>query len=425
MTPVAPVPPAPADERATPATAPHVAIIVQNLPVPFDRRVWAEATALVEDGFEVSVVAQQAPGQPMSERLDGVHVLRYPAPPELPGVVGHVVETLWSLAWGQHRLRRAWARRPFDVFQACNPPDTYVLLGTHWQRRGARFVFDQHDLSPEVHLARGGRVGDPVHRILSWFEARTYQCADHVIVTTTSYGEVARSRGRVAPDRVTVVRNGPDVDRMKRGPADPALVTPGRTLVAYLGMMGPQDGVGTVVHAMDHVVNGLGRDDIEVALLGDGESREAAERLAHERGLADHVRFTGMADRDQIHRYLSTAALGLSPEPRDDFNDRSAFIKVGEYLSYGLPVLAFELRETRRTAGDAAVYVAPDTPQAYGEALVRLVDAPDRREAMSLAGRQRAVDVLSWHEQARRYTSLLRRVATADHTDEARAELAA
>jgi len=407
------------EARRRDAGRPHVLIVVQNLPVPLDRRVWLECQALVAAGYRVSVVCPAGPGDPAYAEIDGVRIWKYRPPPDAEGLLGYLYEFAYCWLRTARLARRVWRSEPFDALQACNPPDTYWALARRYRRHGVRFVYDQHDLNPEVFRSRfgepGGLAGRAQYRALLWLEHRTYRSADHVIATNASYRQVALSRGRCRPGDVTVVRSGPDTSTMRPVLGRPELRRGRRQLGVYLGIMGPQDGVDIVLRALDVLVHRMGRDDLHVALLGFGDCYDQLVDLAHALDLDDYVTFTGRADRRVVTEYLSTADIGLSPDPQSPLNDVSTMNKTMEYMSYALPVVAFDLAETRVSAGEAAVYVestgdSVDDVERYAKAVEELLDDPERRATMALAARRRAVAELDWVPQRRRYVGVFDRL---------------
>lgn len=393
---------------------PHVLIVVQNLPVPLDRRVWLECRALRAAGYEVSVICPKGPGDPGYQVLDGVHIYKYRPAPATSGVLSYLVEFVYSWLRTARLSLRVWRRSPFQVMQACNPPDTYWALARLWKLRGVRFVFDQHDLNPEVFLSRFGTPTGIAGKVqlagLRWLERRTYRTAAHVISTNESYRGIAKDRGGVAHADTTVVRSGPDTSRMRPVDGDVALRNGRKHLLAYLGIMGPQDGVDVVLRAADLLVHEFGKD-VQVALLGFGDSYDELVELADTLGLTDHVTFTGRADLEMITKYLSSADVGLSPDPRNPLNDVSTMNKTMEYMAFALPVVAFDLVETIVSGGDAAVYVSADEPmddaiRRFAVAVSDLLDDPARRADMAVAGRRRAEQVLDWQPQKVAYVSV-------------------
>ncbi len=391
----------------------RILIIVQNLPVPFDRRVWLECQALVSAGYQVAVVCPKGDGDPAYQVIDTVALYKYR--PYAPGgsKLGFVTEYAYSFlatAWLTLRARRSGR---FGVIQACNPPDIFwpiALLLRALDR--TRFVFDHHDLCPELYESRFPDGPKLPYKVLRALERRTHRTADHVIATNGSYRDVALTRsGKPAKD-VTIVRSGPDPQRLRRGPAHPELRRGRRFLAAYIGVMGPQDGVDIVVRAADIVVHSMGRDDIAFTLIGKGDCFDELVALRDELGLAGHVEFTGRAPDELVGRILSTADVGLSPDPKNPLNDLSTMNKTMEYMAFELPVVAFDLRETRVSAGDAGVYVEPNDVEKYAAAIVELMDDEPRRSRLGRLGRARVEQELAWSHQQRAYLGVYQRLTS-------------
>jgi len=389
----------------------RVLIIVQNLPVPFDRRVWLECQALTSAGYRVAVVCPKGPGDPSYEVVDAVELYKYP--PYAPGgnklsFCAEYAYSFMATAWTMLKARRAGR---FAAIQACNPPDIFWPLAVAFRLlEGSRFVFDHHDLCPETYLSRFASGPKLLYKGLLALERMTHRCADHVIATNDSYREIAVTRGGKGADEVTVVRSGPDLRRLRPGEAD-AEQRRGRTsLVAYIGVMGPQDGVDIVVRVANIVVNKLHRDDIAFTLIGSGDCFNDLVALRDQFGLAGHVEFTGRAPDELVIRIMSTADVGLSPDPKNPLNDLSTMNKTMEYMAFGLPVVAFNLRETRVSAGDAAVYVQPNDEQQYAEAIVALLDDEPKRTLMGKAAVERVKQKLAWVHQEGAYLAVYERV---------------
>ena len=390
----------------------RVLIIVQNLPVPFDRRVWLECHALVAAGYEVSVVCPKGKGDPAYQVIDGVHIYKYR--PYAPGgsKLSFVTEYVYSFlatAWLTVKARRSGR---FRVLQACNPPDIFwpIALVLRALDR-TKFVFDHHDLCPELFQSRFPDGPSLPYRGLLALERRTHRTADHVISTNDSYRSIAIVRSGKSPSDVTVVRTGPDPDRLLRGAVKPELRRGHRYLAAYIGVMGPQDGVDIVVRAADVVVHELHRSDIAFTLIGSGDCYAELVALRDELNLAGHVEFTGRAPDELVADIMSAADVGLSPDPLNPLNDVSTMNKTMEYMAYELPVVAFDLRETRVSAGDAAVYVRPNDVHEYARAIVALMDDEPRRAQLGKIGRVRVEQELAWQHQQRAYVSVYRALA--------------
>ncbi len=378
--------------------APHrgrALLISENAPVPGDRRVWNEARALAEAGWETTIVCAAADrDQAATETLDGIEIHRYRLRPA-GGALGYPREyavALWRISRLVRRLQR---ERPFDVVHAANPPDFLLFAALSARRRGARFVFDHHDLTPELFRTRFGRTG-LVHRILRAIERRAMRSADAVISTNDSYRRIAIERGGVAAEGVFVVRNGPDLERFRPVPPDPTLRRGRAHLLAYLGMMGPQDGIDHALRALA-ALRDLRGEDWHAVFVGEGEVRAEMEGLSAELGISGAVEFAGWCGDEEIRRILSSADVGIEPDPPGPLNDASTMIKVAEYMAMGCPVAAYDLPETRVTAGPAAAYAPTPTPEALARCLHELLEDPQRRRQMGESGRERVAG-LSWQE---------------------------
>jgi glycosyltransferase involved in cell wall biosynthesis len=394
------------------ASAARVLIIVQNLPVPFDRRVWLECQALAAAGYRVAVVCPKGKGDPSREVIDTVELYKYR--PYAPGgsKASFLAEYAYSFvatAWHTLKARRSGR---FAVLQACNPPDIFwpIALALRLIDR-TKFVFDHHDLCPELFRSRFPDGPGLPYRGLLALERRTHRTADHVISTNDSYRAVAINRSGKRPADVTVVRTGPDPDKLRRGPEDPEQRRGRKHLAAYIGVMGPQDGVDIVVKAADVVVHEMGRDDIAFTLIGSGDCFGDLVALRDQLGLNGHVEFTGRAPDELVRKVMSTADVGLSPDPKNPLNDVSTMNKTMEYMSFELPVVAFDLIETRVSAADAAVYVKPaggpeQEVRDYAKAIVDLIDNEPERVRMGEVGRARVEEELAWAHSERAYVGV-------------------
>ncbi|WP_046727083.1 glycosyltransferase family 4 protein [Streptomyces humi] len=370
-------------------------ILVENLSVPFDRRVWQECTTLRDAGWTVDVICPQGSKrdtEPEAE-IDGVRIHRYPLRAATGGPAGYLKE-YGSALWHTARLARKVG--PVDVVHACNPPDLLFLPALWLKRRGARFVFDQHDLVPELYLSRFGRGEDLLYRAVCALERRTYRAADIVLATNESYREVAIRRGGRRPEDVFVVRSAPAIDRFQPVPAEPELKRGKPYLLCYLGVMGPQDGVDYALRALAKLRDELGRTDWHAVFVGSGDAFDAMVELSRRLGLDDQVQFTGRVPDADLVRYLSTADVCLSPDPRNPLNDVSTMNKVLEYMAMGRPIVSFDLKEARVSAGEAAVYAPADDEAEFAGLVALLMDDPDRRARMGKIGQERVSGPLSW-----------------------------
>jgi asparagine synthase (glutamine-hydrolysing) len=385
--------------------------VVQNLPVPFDRRVWLECRALRDHGYEVSVVCPKGTGDSSYQVLEGIHLFKYRAFPPITRQAMFLAEYAYSILATMVHLARAWKRRPFGVVQVCNPPDVlWVAVFPFMLLFRVTLVFDQHDLCPELYRSRFASPSSLPHRVLLLAERLTYRLAAHVIATNDSYRRVALDRGGKRPEEVTVVRTGPDPSRMRRGEPDETLRRGYRYLLVYLGVMGPQDGVDLALRAMHHIVHVRGRTDVALTLIGDGDAARGLRSLATELGLSGYVEFTGRAPDELVARLLSSADIGLSPDPKNPLNDVSTMNKTMEYMAFELPVVAFDLVETRISAQEAAVYADPNRVESYAEAILELLADEVTRKQMGAWGRRRVEDVLAWRNQIPLYVGVYDRL---------------
>lgn len=382
----------------SPASRGRVLMIIENEGVPDDRRVWDEARTIVEAGWEVVVVcpAAEAGGQPAAEQLDGIAIRRFPLRPA-SGPLGYLREYLQALARIRRLVRRAEREGRFDVVHVANPPDFLGFAAARARARGARLIFDHHDLVPELYETRYGRRGS-IHRLLLALERRALRTADAVIATNDSYRRIAIERGGVAPDDVFVVRNGPDLERFRPVAAEDSLRRGKPHLIVYLGVMGPQDGIDWALAALAELREIRG-DDWHAAFLGDGEVVDEMRSLAADLGLGDLVEFVGWSDDDDIRRWLSTADVCLGPDPPGPLNDVSTMAKIPEYMAIGRAIASFDLPESRVSAGDAAAYADSADPRALGRCVDELLDDPRRRQRIGAAARRR-VTALSWERSA-------------------------
>lgn len=374
-------------------------MLLQNAQYPQDPRVRHEARALSDAGCQVTVIAPGA-DQPQRENVDGVYVYRFPRSRGGQGMLGY----FWEYGYGMVAsfLLSLWVfcRRGFDVVHAHNPPDTFVFLAAFYRLFGKKFVFDHHDLSPEMYYARfPGRGNRFVYRVLAWLEKLSCGVADQVIATSQSYKEVQMERGRVPEERITIVRNGPHLERLKRVAPDLALRRKADVILGYVGSMGYQDGVDYLLRAVYHLLHDLNRRDFYCVLMGAGDAHDDVRALAHELELDDFVWFTGVVSEKDLVRYLSTADIFLAPEPRNPFTDRSTMIKVMEYMAMRRPTVAFDLTEHRVSAGEAALYAKPNDERDFATLIAQLMDNPDQRRRMGALGRQRIESELAWPHQ--------------------------
>lgn len=382
----------------------RILMLLENLPFPQDVRVRREAAALVQAGYRVTVICPAGKEQPSHEELKGVQVYRYPAPPSANGFMGYAVEYGYSMMASFILSLLVFLRTGFDVVHAHNPPDTFVFIAAFYKLLfGTRFVYDHHDLAPEMYRARfpgGGR--QIIYNTLVRLERLTCRVADHVLVTNESYKQIALERGSVPEERITIVRNGIELNRVDaRVEPDPQLRQLGKTIIGYVGIMGYQDGMDYLLRALHHLAHDLGRTDFHCILVGGGDAWEESRQLAHSLDLDNYVQFTGFVFGDNLLRYLAAADICVDATPSNSYSDRSTLLKLMEYMSLGKGIVAFDLPEHRCTAGDAAVYVPANNELEFARAVAALMDDAPRRVSLGARGRIRVKKCLAWEYSAK------------------------
>ena len=390
-----------------------VLILVENLSVPFDRRVWQEALALKAAGYTVSVICPRGSERDEGyEVLNGVHIHRYRPAREAQTPRGYVLEygkallATFLLTW------KVFLTRGFDVIHACNPPDLFFLIGAFFKVLGKKFVFDHHDIGPELYEAKFGRR-DRIYRLLVLLEYLTFRLADVSLATNRSYRDIAIERGRMPPSRVFVVRSGPSLERMRILPPDVRLRRGRRFLVGYVGVMGEQEGVDGLLESVRYIVHDLKRRDVHFALVGGGTSLEQMKALAQRLDVAEYVTFTGRAPDELMLRVLNTADVCVNPDRANAMNDKSTMNKIMEYMALGKPIVQFDLAEGRYSAQNASLYARPGDTHDFADKVLALLDDSEKRRLMGEFGRRRVLDQLEWRRQVpallAAYASLWRR----------------
>ena len=377
----------------------RVLIIVENLPVPFDRRVWQEARTLKAAGAVVSIICPTGKGfEALYEEIGGIHIHRHVLPIDAASAGGYLREYVSALLAETRLAWKIFFGVGFDVVHACNPPDLIFLVALPFKILGRAFIFDHHDINPELYEAKFGHRGF-FWRLLVLLEKLTFKLATISIATNDSYRRIAIERGGMKPESVFVVRSGPDISRFKAGPAVPALRNGRRFLVGYVGVMGDQEGLDLLLEAVDHLVRSCGRRDIQFHLVGGGPSLDALKALCAELGLDEYVTFAGRAPDKALFEMLSTADVCVNPDRVNPMNDLSTMNKILEYMAMGKPIVQFDVTEGRISAQDASLYAARNDPKDFAAKIVALLDDQDQRIEMGRRGRERVSRVLSWQQQ--------------------------
>ena len=383
------------EQKVLKSKARSVLMLIENGSFPFDRRMRHLAEALLQAGYKVSVICPKADDHDQSsfEICDGARVYRYPMLFQASKRWGYFLEYSWALFCLGALSLAVWIRDGFDVVHCANPPDIMFLIARPLKLFGKKFVYDQHDLCPELYQSKFER-GDRVYQTLLFLEKQSYNAADLVISTNQSYREVARERGAIPDTRSAIVRNGVDITRFHRKVRRPELRGDFAYMATYLGVMGKQDGVDRIVQAAHHVVHTFGRQDVLFVMIGKGECWLELQRLSRELRVDHVIQFLGFVSDDLLLDYLSTADVCLAPDPPDRMNQLSTMTKIMEYMACQTPIVSFDLLETRRSAGDAALYVEKDDPEMFAGALLALLDDRDRRQRMSEIGLKRTIELV-------------------------------
>ena len=379
---------------------PGILIIVENLTMPIDRRVWQEATTLRDSGYKVSIVCPKGAQYTKSyELLDGIHVFRHPLPIEADGALGYALEYSWALFWEFALSIRAYFKVGFDCVQACNPPDLLFIVGAFWKYLfGKPFLFDHHDINPELYEAKFGKRG-AFHRLLLKLERWTFQTADAAIATNETFKSIAIERGGMDPDKVFVVRSIPDLSRFKRIEPEARLRNGRRKVIGYVGIMGAQDGVDLLVEGMAQMVNVQARRDTQCVIVGSGTELDRLKRMVAAHGLEDYVTFTGFLSGRPLLQAFSTFDIGVIPDPKNGYNDKISMNKVFEYMSLGIPFVQFNLDEGMMVAGDAALVAHNNSPLELADQMGRLLDDETLCNRLSETGKARAKALLRWETE--------------------------
>ncbi|MEH2174616.1 MULTISPECIES: glycosyltransferase family 4 protein [unclassified Nostoc] len=383
------------------ASPKKVLIIVENLPVPFDRRVWMEATTLQKAGYEVSVISPTGNGFDKDyEIIEQIHIYRHPLPPEESSVIGYLREYSWAINWQFRLAQRVWRERGFDVIHICNPPDLLFLVAAWFKLfHGISIIFDHHDLSPEMYEAKYRRR-DIFYHGLRWAERLTYATADMVISTNESHREVALKRGHKKPEKVFVVRSAPDLSRFRRMPPNPNYRRGRNYLIGYMGVMGEPEGIDYLLRMVYYIVHKKNRSDIHFMLIGSGPMAEKLKDLSKELEVNEFVEFTGFKQGEELLERLSSCDVCVEPSPTSAYNENCTMNKILEYMAMGKAIVQFDLREGRRSAQEASLYAKPNDEVEFAEKILELLDSPERRQKIGAEGRRRMEEILEWQYQA-------------------------
>lgn len=377
-------------------------MIVENLPVPFDRRVWQESNALANAGYEVSIICPVGKGyEKHREIINGIHIYRHPLPLDASGPIGYFLEYSSALFWEFVLSWKVLLTRGFDVIHACNPPDNIFVIGLFFKIFGKKFLFDHHDINPELYEAKFNRRDMFYKMMLAW-ERWTFWTADVSIATNESYRNIAIQRGHMRPDRVFVVRSGPDLTRLKLMPPKDEHRHGRKYLVGYVGVMGHQEGIDYLLKALRYIVKHCGRNDIHFGLVGGGTVLEEMKQLSTELEVADYLTFYGRAPDEVLLEVLNTSDVCVNSDIANEMNDKSTMNKIMEYMALGKPIVQFDLAEGKYSAQEASLYAKKNDAIDFANKIMGLLDNPKMREEMGAFGRQRVISELQWEYEVPR-----------------------
>jgi glycosyltransferase involved in cell wall biosynthesis len=377
----------------------RVLMIVENLPCPFDRRVWQEALALRSNGYEVSIICPKGRGYEKGhEVLEGVHIYRHPLPVEADTAFGYGLEYSLSLLMEFWLAVRVAVTHGFDVIHGCNPPDTIFLIARFFKLFGKRFIFDHHDINPELYEAKFARR-DAWYRLLCRLERWTFATAVVSIATNESYRQIAIERGGMSPERVFIVRSGADLSRIKIYPPCESLRRGKRFLVGYVGVIGKQEGLDLLLESVAYLKRERGRDDIQFIIVGDGTELSTLKEMSRRLEVDGCVEFAGRVSDQALWEMLCTADVCVNPDRANVMNDKSTMNKILEYMALGKPIVQFDLTEGRHSAGGSSLYARPNDTRDFAMKVCELLDDPARRQAMGTIGRRKIESELAWHHQ--------------------------
>tara|TARA_Y100001980_G_C14556662_1_gene349167 strand:+ start:12015 stop:13211 length:1197 start_codon:yes stop_codon:yes gene_type:complete len=386
-----------------------IVIIVENLPLPFDRRVWQESNALKEAGAEVFIICPIGKGYELEyEKINDIHIYRHFLPIEANGAIGYLFEYSYSLFYQRKLLRKIWIEQNgFDVIQACNPPDLIYLNVKKYIKMGVKFVFDHHDINPELYLAKFEKE-DVFYKLLKFFERQTFSCADISIATNESYKKIAIERGLMKPTDVYVVRSGPDLSRLKIQAPKIELKKNKLITIGYIGVIGQQEGIDHLLKALKILVDKFNYHDFHCYIIGDGPVRLVMEKMCKKLNLDSFVTFTGRIPDSKMLNILNTCDLCVNPDIYNEMNDKSTMNKIMEYMALGKPIVQYDLTEGRVSAQDASLYAARNDINDFAIKIFELINNKDKRELMSNFGKKRVLKDLHWGIEKEKYLDTYR-----------------
>lgn len=372
----------------------HILIIVENLPVPFDRRVWQEANTLKDNGAKVSIICPKMKDYTAAyEVINGIEIYRHSLPFEARGAIGYLLEYSVALFWEFFLSWKIFFKKRFHVIHGCNPPDLIFLVALCFKIFGVKYVFDHHDINPELYIAKFKSKGF-LYEMIILFERLTFATADFSIATNESYMEIAIKRGKMAEDKIQIIRSGPKLDRLKLLPPDIKFFKGRKYLVGYVGVIGGQEGIDLLLESVKHIVSI--RKDIQFAIVGGGSDLEHMIQLSVKSGLNDFVDFYGRVPDDLMIAVLNSADVCVNPDSPTEMNNLSTMNKIMEYMALRKPVVQYDLKEGRFSAQEASLYARCGDTIDFANKIIQLIDDPGLRTRMGDFAYKRVINELSW-----------------------------
>lgn len=386
----------------------HILIIVENLPVPFDRRVWQEANTLMENGAKVSIICPKMKGYTKSyESINGIEIYRHSLPLEAKGAWGYLLEYSMALFWEFFLSLKIFFKKRFHVIQGCNPPDLIFIVAIFFKLFGVKYVFDHHDINPELYIAKYNKKG-LFYKFLKLVERLTFATANYSIATNESYKEIAIRRGKMPEEKVQVVRSGPKLNRLTLGDGDEQYKKGRKFLIGYVGVIGEQEGLDLLLESAKYII--AKRNDVQFGIIGGGTELEKIQQQAIAMNLGEYVDFYGRVDDEQMVNILNTADICVNPDRPTEMNNLSTMNKIMEYMALKKPIVQFDLKEGRLSSLEASLYANNTSTEDFADKIIWLLDNPDERKKMGEFGYNRVVNELSWNHESEKLINFYKRV---------------
>ena len=388
-----------------------VVIIVENLPLPFDRRVWQESCALIEAGIEVFIICPKGKDYTLSyEKINNIHIYRHSLPFEANGALGYLYEYSCALFYQRKLLKHIWNKHNgFDVIQACNPPDLIYLNVKKYIKKGVKFIFDHHDINPELYIAKFNRK-DFFYNLLLYFEKQTFKTCHLSIATNNSYKQIAINRGKMKKEDIFVVRSGPDLNRLKI--QEPILSYKKNKLITigYIGVIGQQEGIDHLLKSIDKLIREFNYTDFHCYIIGDGPTKKEMHDLSNSMCLNEYVTFTGRIADSEVLNILNTCNICVNPDLYNTMNDKSTMNKVMEYMALGKPIVQYDLTEGKISAKESSLYARPNDIMDFTKKIYNLITDKSKRKSMGSIGKKRILEKLNWDIEKPKYLSVYKKV---------------